>query len=103
MHSSCGRTTSLSILEKSATVRVVARMRFNSRKRFSRKPGSWVLTVTDSKNSSTGARRSAIAAMAAAKSSRAIAAAAACSTSSTALARAFSSIRLSRLGSGAWS
>ena len=33
---------------------VVARMRFNRRKRFSRKPGSWVLTVTTSKNSSTG-------------------------------------------------
>ena len=41
-------------MEKSATVSVVARMRFSRRKRFSRKPGSWVLTVTASKNSSTG-------------------------------------------------
>src|SRR4029077_20296325 len=46
-----------SILEKSATVRVVERMRLSSRRRFWRRAGSSVLTVTWSKKASTGARK----------------------------------------------
>src|SRR6185437_15619523 len=72
-----------SILEKSATVSVVARMRFSRRKRLARRSGSVALTVTWLKNSSTGVRSLAISAMAAAKFSRATAVAAAFSTSST--------------------
>ncbi len=48
------------ILEKSATVMVVARIRFRSRRRFSRSLGSSALTVTLSKKASTGARSLAI-------------------------------------------
>ena len=46
-----------SILEKSATVSVVARMRLSRRRRFSRSAASSVLTVTLSKKASTGAAK----------------------------------------------
>ena len=46
-----------SICEKSATWFIIARMRDSSRSRFSRSAGSSVLTVTLSKNSSTGRRK----------------------------------------------
>lgn len=58
-----------SIREKSATERVASRISANRLSRFSRSFGSSALTVTASKNMSTGFRSFAIADMAAAKSS----------------------------------
>src|SRR5689334_21352204 len=57
------------IFEKSATVRVAARMRLSNFRRFSRSALSSAFTVTLSKKASTGARNFEIAAIAASKSS----------------------------------
>ena len=80
------------IFEKSATASVARRISFRSLRRFSRKPGSSALTVTQSKKASTGARRRERASIAAPKSSRATASDASRRAFSRATASAFSSI-----------
>src|SRR5262249_14371077 len=82
-----------SILEKSATESMVARMRLSNFSLFSRKSVlSVMFTVTFSKKESIGARKPAKARIAPAKSSRASAGFTANSTSSSAVATAFSSL-----------
>ena len=56
-NSARGMSAYPAIREKSATLCIVSRMALRSRKRFSRSAGSSALTVTLSKNASTGARR----------------------------------------------
>src|SRR5262249_24977145 len=91
-----------SILEKSATESMVARMRLSSFSLFNRKSGlSVTLTVTLSNKESMGARKAASALIAPAKSSRASAGLIAFSTSSSAEATAFSSLCSSKAAFGA--
>src|SRR6266516_5445384 len=80
-----------SMREKSATVRVAARISLSKLRRFSRSCLSSTLTVTLSKNASTWGRSFAMALMAASKSSRATAADASAFAVSIALASARSS------------